>query len=139
MAIYVLHEDVIEKSKKLEKSCRQGSNVQAVAADITKMLTLLKENNTFWSITSNRKSLIRQGKAAVTNLNAITVSENNVNDVVKLRNFFAEVAAMFGTGLDKYKDTVFEQETFTILTKTANLKDISLSFHAGLEKENCSL
>jgi hypothetical protein len=132
MALYVIHEDVIKKSKILKETC-SDSSVQAVAAEITKMLILLKDNNTFWSITSNRKALIKQGKTAINNLNAIKVTENNVQDVMKLRNFFAEVASMFGSGLEQYNETIFEQETFTVLTKTANLKEISQSFQAGLE------
>ncbi|MBA3535163.1 MAG: hypothetical protein H0T84_00910 [Tatlockia sp.] len=134
MALYVIHQDLIEKSKNLEISCK-GSNVLPLAAEITKMLILLKENNTFWSITKNRKSLIKQGKEAVDTFNTITVNEDNVQDVMKLYKFFADVASMFGSDQDRYKDSIFEQETITILTKTANLKEIALSFQDALENK----
>lgn len=52
-------------------------------------------------------------------------------DVKKLGEFFNAVANMFGNENEKYKGTIFEQETFTVLKKTANLKEISLAgFHS---------
>lgn len=61
MALYEIHQDLIDMGKRLELECKTDS-IKAVASKINSLLISLQKHNTIVLLASKHKLLIKKGK-----------------------------------------------------------------------------
>jgi hypothetical protein len=123
MSLFVIPKELIKASKVLITQC-QGSDIEALAKNINKILRQLNAIDGPFSLATNAYSLQEKARTIISTFKALKINEANYKSSKNLAEFFTFVVGMFGD--EKYSNSMFANDVFDIAIPTRDNVSVDL-------------